>query len=624
MNITFKDILIQNFMSIGDISLNLDDMGFSYIDGVNSNSKDSACSNGSGKSSIFEALVWCITGSTIRGNKSIVNKYGDDGTLVRLHFIVDADDYVLIRTKDHSKYKTNLQILVNGVDKSGKGIRDSESLLKDYLPDITAQLIGSVIVLGQGMPNKFTNNTPSGRKEVLEKLFKSDYMIEDLKSRIANRKDELQTEIRSVEDLELTKSTELSVAKKSLDAKKSELVNMGNPETLTDEIEKNSLIVSELKSKKDSSKNDVDNLTNEHKELCDILINLQDKLSSVNKESDDRFDTDINEKREENQRLLLEIKSKEIELDKVNSISDICPTCGQKLIGVEKPDTSDLENSILELKSLFENAKDELDKLIKEKESYIEYKKSPIESSIRELKTKINEVSHEKDSLNKDITKIESQLAETNNALMDSKFRYSVYSDKKSEIENSIKDFEKSINSTEKELEKLSKRKEELMSRSAINSRFSTIVSRDFRGYLLNDIVVYINMRAKSYGIEVFGNDSIEFCLDGNNLLITFDGKEYESLSGGERQKVDIIVQFAIRDMLIKNTSFSSNIIVMDEIFDNLDSVGCAKIVDLITNKLTDVNSIYIITHHGNELNIPCDNHIKVEKDDSGITRLCV
>ena len=47
------------------------------------------------------------------------------------------------------------------------------------------------MILGQGMPNKFTNNTPSGRKELLEKLSKSDFMIEDIKNKLSARKNEL-------------------------------------------------------------------------------------------------------------------------------------------------------------------------------------------------------------------------------------------------------------------------------------------------------------------------------------------------------------------------------------------------------------------------------------------------
>ena len=174
MDIKFKELKIENFMSIGDALIDLTDRGFTLIEGVNNNTNDNAKSNGSGKSSIFESLVWCLTGNTIRGNKSVVNYNGNDGALVKLSFVMNGDEFVITRTKDHSKHKTNLFIEVNGVDKSGKGIRDTESILSEYLPDLTSSLIGSVIVLGQGLPQKFSANSPSGRKEVLEKLFKSD------------------------------------------------------------------------------------------------------------------------------------------------------------------------------------------------------------------------------------------------------------------------------------------------------------------------------------------------------------------------------------------------------------------------------------------------------------------
>ena len=163
----------------------------------------------------------------------------------------------------------------------------------------------------------------------------------------------------------------------------------------------------------------------------------------------------------------------------------------------------------------------------------------------------------------------------------------------------------------------------EINNRLGVISKFNTVITRDFRGYLLNDIIVYIDRKAKLYCKNVFETELIEFKLEGNNLIISYDGKEYESLSGGEKQKIDLIIQLAIRDMLCTNTSFSSNILVLDEIFDNLDNIGCQRILDLITKQLYDISSIFIITHHGNELDIPYDNIIQIMKDNNGVTRLC-
>ena len=71
--------------------------------------------------------------------------------------------------------------------------------------------------------------------------------------------------------------------------------------------------------------------------------------------------------------------------------------------------------------------------------------------------------------------------------------------------------------------------------------------------------------------------------------------------------------------MLSKFLNFSSNILVLDEIFDNLDSIGCQKVIDLISTKLLDVSSIFIVTHHS-DIQIPSDNEIVIIKDEKGIS----
>ena len=88
--------------------------------------------------------------------------------------MIDDKSVTVLRSKDHKKYRTDLKFYVNDVDKSGKGIKESERLFKETFPDLDSSLIGSVIILGQGLPSKFSDNTPSGRKELLENSSKSD------------------------------------------------------------------------------------------------------------------------------------------------------------------------------------------------------------------------------------------------------------------------------------------------------------------------------------------------------------------------------------------------------------------------------------------------------------------
>ena len=80
-----------------------------------------------------------------------------------------------------------------------------------------------------------------------------------------------------------------------------------------------------------------------------------------------------------------------------------------------------------------------------------------------------------------------------------------------------------------------------------------TLVKRDFRGFLLSNIIDFIDSKAKEYSSIIFNTNELDFKLEGNNIDISFCNKMLESLSGGEKQKVNLIIQFAIRDMMSNN-----------------------------------------------------------------------
>ena len=101
MHINFRKLTLHNFLSFGHSTLEFEDDGFIRVTGINENPDDLAVSNGSGKSSLWEAIVWALTGDTIRGTKQVANIYGEDGTYVELEFDVDSIQYNVLRSKDH-------------------------------------------------------------------------------------------------------------------------------------------------------------------------------------------------------------------------------------------------------------------------------------------------------------------------------------------------------------------------------------------------------------------------------------------------------------------------------------------------------------------------------------------
>ena len=622
MNIYFKRVHLVNFLSFGDSEIVLNDNGYTLVKGENNNIDDLATSNGSGKSSIWEAIAWALTGDTIRGTKNVVNMHTNEGTYVELEFDIDNNNYKIVRSKDHKVFKTNLKIYINGEDKSGKGIRDSEKLLSEYLPDLTSSLIGSVIILGQGLPQRFSNNTPSGRKEVLEKLSKSDFMISDLKTRISERKKVLSDKLRQIEDGILKLTTEKSMVEKLVIEDKQKLSNMGNLDAM---ILKLGFLNHDLK----KLENEYNLLEDELNQNTQVLNNYNEELLKLNNKYTEQINTvfqhedyirynDISKiimKKE------MELNSIKSEIVKLDSIKDVCPTCGQKLQGVEKPDTTELKNQYNLILSEIEELKQSKSDAEK---SYTEYKNNinaEFNNKISSNKQCISESNIIITKLKNDMSIKHNEMESTKNSIIIADKNIQNYSEQLNELNGKISHNEGVLVDLSEKISYNNNMKDDMERRLAVINKMNTIITRDFRGYLLQNSIEFIDRKAKEYSKEVFDTDKLDFKLDGNSISISYDGKEYENLSGGEKQKVDLIVQLSLRDMLCKHLNFSSNILVLDELFDNLDSIGCQRVLNLISSKLSDVESIFIVTHH-TDIAIPADKEIVVVKDSNKISKV--
>lgn len=621
MKITFKKITIQNFMSFREEVIQLDDRGYVRVSGKNKCDLDKAYSNGSGKSSIWESISWCLTGQTIRGTKEITNFYGDDGALVSLDIEVDNVPYTITRTKDHSQYKTSLKIIRDGEDVSGKGIRDTEQLLAQYFPDLTSTLIGSVILLGQGLPQRFSNNTPSGRKEVLESLSKSDFMIDDIKQRLSERINFINGSIADTKNNISIDTGKCDYLKTQRASSEDALNNLPDISDLTDEQTELNGKIQEIEESIRATETDLDWIKKERDRTNELgrtyTLSLRSDTLSINSE----FDSVVTTTRNALALVVGELARAKSELQRVKSIKDTCPTCGQRLQGIEKPDITPYEEEVRKLESSHKNLQDsvnvvesERSQKLKECETKHLQMIDDINASLRQLDNNISGFEKSNQVFNADLVKCRSRLEKINSDIM---FRQQVQKHHEDIIQNTtseIDELEQKILYNNMNLNKLE-------GKLKVLNKINTIVKRDFRGVLLSSIIDYINIKLREYSIEVFDGDNVRIELNGNNLDILYCNKHYESLSGGERQKIDVLIQFAIREMLCNRIGFSSNIIVLDELFDNLDSTGCDKIINLISNKLSDISSIFIITHH-TDIIIPSDSVIEVEKNNNGVSKI--
>lgn len=623
MTIKFLSIHLHHFLSFNDSTIDLSDKGYCLIVGVNKNPKDAAKSNGSGKSTIWNALSYALIGETLSGLKSnLANNYFNDGCYVEVEFEVDGHNYKLLRSKDDDTYGTNLKIIIDGEDKSGKGIRESQALLDQYLPDLTGELIGSVIMLGQGLPQKFTSNSPSGRKEVLEHLSKSDFMIEDLKDRIDARLVSLNTQLRGYEDELLALESKKSVYQQQLDE------NCEKLQKLSQNIDYDALIAQkeeELRQLRDK----IGHYQEENEKLAQEKEDLAFKINEESNLKHERLEKIYAQYIEYNKDILDRksvASSNKLQLEKeiqaMKNIKDICPTCGQKIPNVIKPDTSAKETEL-------EGVVEEYNQILKEeRDNNTEY--SNAKSKIEEMFNQAAEQPHAR------LKEITFTIVTNSHAISACNPLYDEFSSVIATLKANKENHENAIKEVQDKIEELRHSSIEIAQQcetingnklnldlhiKAVN-KMNTLIKRDFRGVLLSGIIDFINSKAKEYASKIFNSDNLEFVLDGNNIDITFEGKEYENLSGGEKQRVDLIVQFAIRDMMSRYLGFSSNILVLDEITDALDSVSCDKVINFITNELSDVESVFIISHHGDELMLPEDSRITIVKNELGVSEV--
>lgn len=618
--IQFKKVIVHNFGSYGHAELELQNRGFCLVSGQNLYAKDNAMSNGSGKSFLWSAVCFALTGETINGIKTNLKNINaeDNDCYVQLDFGYNKDSFTLIRS---IAPKSDLKIYKNNVDLSGKGIRESEKKLQELLPDLSKDLIASTIIIGQGMPNKFSSFSPSGRKELLEKLTKSDFMITDLKVRIQNRQQELTVKAKEFSDSLLVNNTQLKSYQDRLQMLTSTIQNSNKPD-FESQLNFYTESLSSITSQEKSLLTTLKSLEEHLEQLNAKLFCLSEEKSKVCAEELEAFNSSYNKLLADKNCHDLNVANIKNEINKLKAIVDTCPTCGQKIPNIQKPDVTPLETQLAEANTALQETQDKLEKCLQQHREYVQQIEEAFKAELSNLTSTITDV---KQQISSTKTAIRAKQAELN--VTQTAYNKILYD--KQNWDKHIENQKKELENVEAEVARLTNlieiiniSKEEYDQRLSTIKKMDSLIRRDFRGYLLSNIIDYIDSKAKDYCNIVFGTRDLSLSLNGNALDITYCNKVFDGLSGGEKQRVDLILQLAIRDLLTSYLSLSSNILVLDEITDFLDKKSCQAVMHLLEKELKTVESVFIISHHSDELDIPVDSEVKVIKNTIGISEL--
>ena len=619
--LNFKKVILHNFGSYGHAEVDLENKGICLVSGRNNYKKDNALSNGSGKSFLWSGICYALTGETISGLKSNlknINAEEDAASYVTVEFLSDADSYIITR---HIAPKSDLKISKNDIDISGKGLRESEKKLGEVLPDLTKDLIASTVIIGQGMPNKFSSFSPSGRKDLLEKLTKSDFMVEDIRQRVTTRLTDLQRQVRDCEDNLLIHRTQNKTIENTLKVKEAELEKAVQPDftALLDDLSKS---IAETKQQYEVASAAVAEKEKDYADANTELLKLLETSNAEAAEEKEAYETAFRAKVTERAQKEAEVKTLARTIAELKAVIDTCPTCGQKLPGAVKPDTAVQEAALAQLNTEIGAINKKVSEINAKHQDYQLQIKTKYEATISSLKLQLSTLAAEKGSLQREVQALATRCAEYtekyNKVIYDQENWDKYYVRLQAEI-TGLQEEQSKNNSL---ILLLEANKQDIAEHLAVVKKMETLTKRDFRGYLLENIIKYIDQVAKDYCDIVFKTRDLEVYLDGNALDISYCGKMFDNLSGGEKQRVDLILQFAIRNMLNAYLNTSSNILVLDEITDFLDKQSCKAIMTLIEKELATIESVFVVSHHAAELELPIDSEIKVVKNEDGISEI--
>lgn len=647
MNIHFNSIDIENFRSIQRACVELSSQGTVIVKGVNEY-EDLAMSNGSGKSSIFEAIIFALFEETSSGEKDVANRIINDGYTIKLNFDIDNTNYIILRQCKNNK--TSVVLYKDGQDISARNKTDTNKLIAQIIGINKAIFLDSVF-LSQNANTNLASLTPTARKERLEILTNTDSTINDFKDKLKEQQVIFETKCvenqMNINKLNGNKET-LNLQKVDIQFKINEVDKqiaqrnlLGNIDVINNELEvtaKNIEIqqtdLSEKEKEIDIAQNNITEFMQSGNNDIKVKTELVEQYNAINKEIE-AYKTEINLTNFKITQSNNNIDKYNKEIDKIRN-SDTCPTCGRKYDNVNEEHITNViqefnENIADEQKQqvTFRTHISELQTNIDNLLGNLQNKQVEIEN----INLKINEFNSilaEKEKV-KQLRVSEKQMIANNIMVLNNRVQeLQQQKDKiqafkvgnKEEFENMLVDINDKLSKLDIEIEAQSNEYNVNNDYVLAIKHSIQMVTKEFRTYLLQNSLQYLNTLLKQYSTQLFSNDKdiIQIEEDDTKLNISLGTATYESLSGGEKTRVNIALLLAQKSLANIIGNMSCNIIILDEILGYCDSQAEENVINLLSQELDTLESIYMVSHK--ELPIGYDKQLVVIKNKEGLSRV--
>ena len=561
--IIFKKVRWKNFLSTGN--------SFTELELTRSTNTLIVGQNGAGKSTILDALTFGLFGKPYRkiNKPQLINSINDGKCVVEIEFSIGKKEYKIVRGIKPNVFEIHCDgKLINQDAKA----TDYQEHLERFILKLNYKSFTQVVILGSASFVPFMQLSASDRRTIIEELldigiFSS--MNTVVKSKITDIKDKqkdidynvkLTSEKIRMQRLHIEehkKNYEAEIVKRNTELdKNTEFVN----KTMTDlgligkhiEVLQNQI-------------SDEPTVTNKNTKLLTFDSKLDDKIKKINKE---------------------------ISFYEMN---DNCPTCHQTITEETKhKHVTEKQSKIVEMQEAKVKLNDELNKVLAriQEISKIQRHISQHNSEVVRLNTQITEVNKRSQTL---MTEIK-QLRKNTETSEDDNVK--------------LKELTEELNANNLLSEELSSDKQyyEFAATLLKDSGIKTKIVKQYLPIMNKLINKYLT--AMDFFVNFNLNENFEETIKSRHR----DEFSYASFSEGEKMRIDLALLFTWRQIAKMKNSTSTNLLVLDEVFDSsLDGVGMEEFMKLL-NSLDKNTNVFVISHKGDQLFDKFRSVIKFEK----------
>ena len=574
MFVEFKKLSFCNIMSYGASGAEID-----FQAGLNT----IKAANGSGKSSILDALTFVLFGKPYRDIKlsELVNTANGKGLEVTCEFKIGTDTYMIRRGLKPAVF----EIYKNGKEMDMLSTKKLNQDEIDKLLGINLRLFKNIVAVAVTNNRPFLSLPIGDKRALIENIFNIDVlgsMCKDVKKR------------KTVNNTELDlKTTERRGVVNSIEDNESYIENMRRYIASFNEVKDANLKT--IRENIDKYQKEIDKRTKN-------LVIAESKIKELTEEMGTVPDRSVGES------LNLEIGKAQSVIDNINNTlsklkkSRLCPVCNSPLD--EGHARKHIEGMLAEKKAM---EKETLPGLMERYRAYSDTVKAYQEkqSFIQTIRDKARTEEITRATLETELNKAKQNLEKESGKACPA----------------SVDSYVEKLNALRAQSEELNKDIDVLTEKILIDTQLIKILGDDgIKSYFFKKLIKVLNKSVNEY-LNKFElkNTTIEFDETMAETMTTnLVPRTYSSYSSGERTRIDMSILLAFFDISRQISNWSCNLLFIDELLDqNIDQSGIEQFVSTLYN-LIQLNKkklgIYIISHKLNELKIQISSTIEIKK----------